>query len=53
MTYVMERFADKATFDTHKKGIASPKVVPLIREVIKLREGGMFKEFTDFLSKDG
>jgi len=45
VTYVMARFADKTFFDAHMEGIACAKVGSLVKEVVELREGGMFKEF--------
>jgi quinol monooxygenase YgiN len=44
VTYVMGRFADKATFDAHMRGIASAKVGFLVKEVVKLRGGGILVE---------
>jgi quinol monooxygenase YgiN len=52
VTFVMERFENEAALDAHMNGPAAAKVGPLVKEFVKSREGGKFKELTGFLSKD-
>jgi quinol monooxygenase YgiN len=52
VSFVMERFADQAALEAHMNGPGAAKVGPLVKEAVKSREGGMFKEVTGFLSKD-
>jgi quinol monooxygenase YgiN len=52
VTYVMERFADKSGLEEHGKGAAAASVMPIIKDLIESREGGVFKEIAGFLSKD-
>jgi quinol monooxygenase YgiN len=52
VTYVLERFKDQAAFEAHMHGSGAAKVMPIVEDCMKTREGGVFKEVAGFLSKD-
>lgn len=52
VVYVMERFKDQSAFDEHMNGEGAKKVGPVIKELMKSRDGGVFKAVAGFLSKD-